>query len=665
MQITGVTAGAPDNQIILELPSGLMGATGPAGSSAGSAIATIAALRAETWSGGRPADIILRANRTLGDGGGSFYWDAASTATDDNINVIKETAVATGRWRRRVNTVGPVIAEGADASTVAAQLDAAVAVSPTGGTIQMDGDRTINATVTSNYRYFDFNGVITNISNLIGNAVSYFRRSGSAFTLRIPFSGFLGNNEFFSSEDSTHVDSRATLAAVREVAGSGANGPARADLAGIFSVSKKNYLTSVIDGEIDASYFIVRQGQKADAGAALMDLEKVGGDTGGYVAIEAGCKWINSSGATQRRVQTVINYGGQTSAFYGSSGTNTVGYWAESQVGTGNLSAFMADQVSGSSWANLLVHTTSRDMANTIFRINAAGCVYGSGVALASAPTYSFENDQNTGIRRVSADQLSLVTAGVDRFAVESNGHFFPITDNAYDIGLPTIARIRNLYIFNNPTVGSDQRDKIEQLDQTLGLDFIEKLRPAAWRAREGGRDIEFETVTQTIERPVMQTVRRASYKETWNGAAYIRTPIEVEELEAVTETVPVLDENGDALLEPLPRRLFQRQQFRPVQIEREVMETVEVEVQVPREVSKEGRRTHHGFMAQEVKAAIDEINEERAANGLDPIDFGGWVKTNINDPDSREALRYEQIIAPLVAAVQTLSARVSELEAK
>lgn len=38
---------------------------------------------------------------TPGDGGGGiFYWDTASTETDDNGSIIKVTSIATGRWKR-------------------------------------------------------------------------------------------------------------------------------------------------------------------------------------------------------------------------------------------------------------------------------------------------------------------------------------------------------------------------------------------------------------------------------------------------------------------------------------------------------------------------------------------------------------------------------------
>jgi hypothetical protein len=67
--------------------------------------------------------------------------------------------------------------------------------------------------------------------------------------------------------------------------------------------------------------------------------------------------------------------------------------------------------------------------------------------------------------------------------------------------------------------------------------------------------------------------------------------------------------------------------------------------------VSKEGRRTHYGFIAQQVKQTVGDK------------DFGGWILTNANDPESQQALRYDQFISPLVKAIQELSAQVTTLQ--
>lgn len=67
-----------------------------------------------------------------------------------------------------------------------------------------------------------------------------------------------------------------------------------------------------------------------------------------------------------------------------------------------------------------------------------------------------------------------------------------------------------------------------------------------------------------------------------------------------------------------------------------------------------DGNRTHYGLIAQEVKSVLDEAGIE---------DFGGWVISDVNDPEGQQALRYEEFISPLIKAVQELTARVKILE--
>ncbi len=65
------------------------------------------------------------------------------------------------------------------------------------------------------------------------------------------------------------------------------------------------------------------------------------------------------------------------------------------------------------------------------------------------------------------------------------------------------------------------------------------------------------------------------------------------------------------------------------------------------------GERTHWGFIAQEVKQAVDAAG----------VDFGGWVLTDKDDPDSQQALRYDQFIAPLTKALQEALQKIEDLE--
>ncbi len=69
---------------------------------------------------------------------------------------------------------------------------------------------------------------------------------------------------------------------------------------------------------------------------------------------------------------------------------------------------------------------------------------------------------------------------------------------------------------------------------------------------------------------------------------------------------------------------------------------------------ARPGKRLHAGFLAQEVKAALDAAG----------VDCGLFVQEDPQNPQSTQSLRYDQLIAPLVTAVQELAARVERLEA-
>ena len=66
----------------------------------------------------------------------------------------------------------------------------------------------------------------------------------------------------------------------------------------------------------------------------------------------------------------------------------------------------------------------------------------------------------------------------------------------------------------------------------------------------------------------------------------------------------------------------------------------------------KPGARTHAGFLAQDVRAAMDAAG----------VDFGAWGLEDKDDPESRQFLRPDQLVPVLWAAVQELSREVSSL---
>jgi len=53
----------------------------------------------------------------------------------------------------------------------------------------------------------------------------------------------------------------------------------------------------------------------------------------------------------------------------------------------------------------------------------------------ASAPSYSFIGDPNTGLISSTTDAIGIVTGGTERWVFNSSGAFNPIVNNTYDIG--------------------------------------------------------------------------------------------------------------------------------------------------------------------------------------------------------------------------------------
>ncbi len=491
-----------------------------------------------------------------------------------------------------------------------------------------------------------------------------------------------------SSSTATFAGARATEAVVRTVTGSGSNGPAFADCASFRSVLKSNYLTSVVDGEIDGDFISVAQGANGDCSAILSNTRKVGGGTGAAIAYESSVDSVDNLGAIVRGVQTLKNF--QEGAG-GVSGGKGYGFYAEARVGD-PYSAYHADQAqtgAGAVWANFLTYTRDRSAASMIYKVDGAGRI-NAGNGGGALPAYSFVSDPNTGMSRIGEDQLGFSAGGAYRFYVDT-GAFVPATDNAYSLGRVSTGRVSNIYTVNAPTVGSDARSKTDIVDTPLGLDFILALRPVAYRLKEGGITIEMIDVEELVDEPVTEEGDVWIDESYYEGRKKVkkhrheRQQIPVYDHEAVLDgdgaplfedvSEPVFDADGLPVMEAVPQPPFQyrdvdgnvyeqpqppmlvqvqKVERRPVLRAVPRMQTVKKIAQVPVEVPVPGKRQHFGLLAQEVRASLPE-----------GIDFGGWLIDDLEDADSKQALRYEEFISPLIKAIQQLHARIEDLEAE
>ena len=64
----------------------------------------------------------------------------------------------------------------------------------------------------------------------------------------------------------------------------------------------------------------------------------------------------------------------------------------------------------------------------------------------------------------------------------------------------------------------------------------------------------------------------------------------------------------------------------------------------------KDDDTVYDGLIAQEVKAALDDLN----------IEWSGWME---NESDGKQGIQYGALVVPLINAVQELSVKVNRLE--
>jgi len=161
----------------------------------------------------------------------------------------------------------------------------------------------------------------------------------------------------------------------------------------------------------------------------------------------------------------------------------------------------------------------------------------------------------------------------------------------------------------------SDIRDKADVRDTELGLEFVNALRPVdfKWDMREDYRPEAPESVAKPTELKDDATEEeKAKYAQ--ELAAYNAYKVE---LDKWLEDVKLANITHDG--------------------------------------SKKRNRFHHGLIAQEVKSVLD-------AKG---IDFGGFQDHSVKGGEDVLSIGYVELIAPMLKAIQELSAEVASLKAQ
>lgn len=226
-----------------------------------------------------------------------------------------------------------------------------------------------------------------------------------------------------------------------------------------------------------------------------------------------------------------------------------------------------------------------------------------------------------------------------------TNVDFQPLTDDTRDLGSSS-RRFQDVYATNTTIQSSDARLKKDVQDCPLGLNFIEALKPRTfvWRdtvniRRFGTRTIQVPK-TETREREVVQLI----------DGRYVRKTV-AEEI-PVTAPQPLYNEAGEQVGEiNAPVLVDQEEEFELTAAD------TDYDGPVREEVSTQTHRRHHaGLIAQEVKEALEAV-------GVDPADVAAYIDPAATGKPGHMGIRYGELIAPMLVAIQELSRRLQTVE--
>jgi hypothetical protein len=329
-------------------------------------------------------------------------------------------------------------------------------------------------------------------------------------------------------------------------------------------------------------------------------------------AIGAGTLEFNTTGINNTAVGTQSLY------------SNTTGY-ENTASGVSALLANTTGYQNTASGANTLQSNTT-GFSNTALGVrslltNATGnqnTAIGAGTL-----EFNTTGDSNTasGTTALYQNQSGIRNTGCGFYALGNTTTYNNCSALGYDAQVSASNQVQlgdsatTTYAYGAVQDRSDIRDKTDIRDTELGLEFVNALRPVdfKWDMREDYRPEAPKSVAKPTELKEDATEEeKAKYAQ--ELAAYNAYKVE---LDKWLEDVKLANITHDG--------------------------------------SKKRNRFHHGLIAQEVKSVLD-------AKG---IDFGGFQDHSVKGGDDVLSIGYVELIAPMLKAIQELSAKVAELEAK
>ena len=238
-----------------------------------------------------------------------------------------------------------------------------------------------------------------------------------------------------------------------------------------------------------------------------------------------------------------------------------------------------------------------------------------------------------TGVNALNNNTTGVSNTAMGLNALSANTTFSNVT------GLGVLAQVTasnqvqlgdsatTTYVYGTVQNRSDLRDKADVRDTILGLDFISKLRPVdyKWDMREDYK-AEAPTLPEKPTQDPLPSQGELSDEE---------YKLIVEQCNADYKVI--LDQyNADCALIMNP-----------------YLESVKLD-NLTHDGTNKRNRFHHGLIAQEVKDIIEETG----------VDFGGFQDHKISQGQDVLSIGYDELIAPMIKAIQELKAEIELLKA-
>ena len=226
----------------------------------------------------------------------------------------------------------------------------------------------------------------------------------------------------------------------------------------------------------------------------------------------------------------------------------------------------------------------------------------------------------------------------------------------------------------------SDKRDKTDVHNSDLGLEFIQKLRPVKFRwdyrddyinelfhkpKREDFIDTSVVNeadylveITDVVREPDEPDLSEADFEST-ESYELAQQAVHTHNLERQAKYEEALQARREEQLANLDQAklLVQEQQeaayAQALQAHQAECRAFMQNPDERKDGSKARQRYHYGLIADELKGTLDELG----------VDFGGYQDHSINGDMCVKSVGYEELISPLIKAVQELSAQVDDLK--